>query len=241
MLSPETATRLQGLADTEKDYLPNAAVLRGLRDKSLVMMIGPSCIGKSTVMEEIVTQDMRFGITGSFTTRAPRPDDSKSYDYIASTDETLARLCKQIEAGEVVNYTAHPTTHDIYGTYLSEYGHPYNLLDTLATSAGYFRKLPFRNNSIVGVVADPDIWAMRLDQRFPLGNPARPKRIAEAVMSFGWLLDQSANDVNWVINEEGRCQEAAQMVIEVALGHSQGDLSGRTLAEQGLRLAKNLS
>lgn len=235
MLSQDLITEIMRLEATQNDYLPNADIADKLQDKTLVLLVGASCVGKSTVMEKVVELDDRFGITGSFTTREPRHDGgSKTYTYIPHTDDGLQELFRRIHRHEIVQYAVHPTTKHFYGSELAHYPKQYNLLDMLATNVAGMRRLPFHACKTVGLVVEPSQWSYWFDIRFPEGHPDRHKRRDEAILSFRWLLGQPPDAITWIINGPGLLDTAAKEVIQVGLGEHHQSFKGRKLAELSL-------
>ncbi len=67
----------------------------------LVVIDGPSAVGKSTIFRALLAQnDVRFGVAKRYTTRAPRPreDDEDIYEFIAQAEyDRLAAAQEFIE------------------------------------------------------------------------------------------------------------------------------------------------
>lgn len=78
----------------------------------LVVLSGPSGVGKSTVIAELMGQrDLYFSV--SFTTRAPRVGEENGKNYHFVTREEFERM---IAAGELLEYTQYQGNY--YGTSL---------------------------------------------------------------------------------------------------------------------------
>jgi guanylate kinase len=220
------------LESRQNDYMPGAAIATQLAEKSLLLIVAPTSMGKSTVIRRVTEIDDRFGIVGSFTTRDPRADENgKQFTYIPHTDAGLEHLFKRIRQQELVQYIIHPTTKHIYGTDISHYPKPYNLLDFIYNSIDGIRKLPFKESPVISIATEPSQWAYWFNQRFPEGNPERHKRLDEAIMCFRWLLAQPIPAVHWVVNGEGMLDQAAGEVVRIGLGSHASDLAGRRYAE----------
>lgn len=191
--------------------------MNNLADKVLVMIVGPSAIGKSTLMNEVVRQNSEFGRVKSFTTRPPRDNDEPNQYFYLSTDEAK-QLQKESKA---ITYAVYPTTGQIYGTIADSYQFPYNLLDTLSGSVEEYRKLPFKKTVTISLTATPHQWHDWLLERYPEPSEERTKRLLEAKQSINWSLSQTS-DHHWVLNEVGKQAETAQLVIKIALGEAEG-------------------
>jgi guanylate kinase len=241
MLPQKLIEQLRRLEADQNKYKPSDDLAKQLEAKTIVLVIGPSCAGKSTVIREVVRLDPRFGLVGSFTTRLKRADEGgKEFTYIPHNEEGLEKLFARIEKREIIQYSVYPTTKNFYGTDISDYPKDFNILDTAASSVAGFRHLPFKASPAMGLVVEASQWQAWFDQRFPVGHPERGRRVDEAVMSLSWLLNQSADDVSWVINEYGKAEDAAREVIRISLGESKGMEHGRKYAELCYEAARRM-
>lgn len=241
MVSEKLIKELLRLEEEQHKYAPSNQVARQLENKTLVMVVGPACAGKTTVIDEVSKTDGRFGIVGSFTTRDPRADEGgKKFAYIPHTDEGLEKLFRRIKNKEVVQYMVHPTTKHIYGSDVSDFAGEYNLLDAIASSVDQLRTLPFKHTRIIGLVAGTSQWLFWFNSRFPAGHPERENRGREAVTSLRWLLGQPYGNVRWVINEQDKAEDAARETVRISLSESKGDMHGYRQAELCLEAARRM-
>jgi len=191
LLSPAVGERLTRIQDHPELYTPNERVAEALGQKSLVMLIGPCAVGKSYLIDQLVTQNPEFRKSRSFTTRPPRPDDTPdTIRYLQWTDESIGTFCDDIEAGEFVNFTFHPKTGEIYGTALQDHPGTYNLMPTLASSVEPLEALPFQQAPIIGLVTTPTQWQQWFNNREFTSSTDRAARIGEGISSLTWLLNQ---------------------------------------------------
>lgn len=181
-----------------------------IADKTLVMIVGPSAIGKSTLMNEMVRLHEDFAYVRSFTTRLPRPGEQSHYDFIdrQTADDLVA-------SGQVVTHFEHPTTHDIYGTTADSYPAKFNLLDTLSNSVVSYRELPFADTLTIALTAPVDEWRQWFVDRYPKATPEAEKRLAEAALSIAWSLDD--DQTHWISNTDGNITATAETAIALAL------------------------
>lgn len=194
-------------------YQPRTDVLEKLHGKTLVMVVGPTSIGKSFIMNEATTLDARFTRVSGLTTRQPRPNDEPGlYRYIS--DDMAARL---IADRQLVQYIVHPTTGKLYGTEAEDFPGEYNLQDTLSTSVDFYRSLPFARHYVISLTTEPGSWKEWFLQRYPAADDERTKRLLEAKQSIEWSLSQTGNHV-WLVNRPGRGRETASQLIEMATG-----------------------
>jgi len=218
-ISERTQERLGVLRDSQRVYEPNESVYRNLGHKTLIPVVGPSSAGKSVAIDETVRLDSRFGPVRSFSTRDPRSDDTPETMVCLPWDEQhIKRICNTIDAGDAVQYVFHPKTGDVYGTTLDSYPKEYNLLPALSNSVAAMEKLPFRAVLPVGIVAPPEIWAMRFETREFSSADDRKARLAEAAISTAWLLEHP--HVAIINNQEGEVEHTATQIRDYAL--SQG-------------------
>ena len=85
-----------------------------MQEKNLLILVGPSAVGKTTVANEIVKEHPVFSFIRSLTTRPPRGDGNDA-EYLY-TDRT--GFLKEVECGGVLEHTEYEGT--LYGTPRSE-------------------------------------------------------------------------------------------------------------------------
>jgi guanylate kinase len=185
--------------------------MASLNDKTLIMVVGPSSVGKSTLMNEVVRLDPSFGRVRSFTTRPARTNDEPG-QYLYLTDEELTQ---RSDSGELITDVVYPTTGFHYGTVAESFANTYNLLDTLANSVEEYRALPFARTVTISLTAEPEAWSAWLKQRFPDGGDDMRRRLEEAVLSITWSLEQS-DDHYWLVNRPGALTDTAHDLIRLA-------------------------
>lgn len=181
-----------------------------LAGKYLVMLVGPSGVGKSTLMNRVVRQSSEFGRVTGFTTRPPRPDDEAGlYRYY-----TKDQVQQKIAAGSLVQHAEFPTTGHIYGTEAHDYPARYNLKDTLANAVEEFRRLPFADTVTIGLTAPAEQWRAWFLSRYPGPSDEALKRLEEARLSIKWCLSDSRT--YWLNNSDGNLALTATKLIEIA-------------------------
>ena len=216
-LTPETEHRLQRALEREKTYQPNSRVQRELGSRSLVMIVAPAAMGKTFLMQSILRQDERFGMSATLSTREPRADDNpKLFRLVKHTDENLQTILGKIEHGDLVQYAIHPSEHTFYGSELEDHPYKHNMLATLSGGVEQLLHVGFANTTIIGLVAPPSDWSKWFNQRYPAADPKRLGRLHEAERSYKDLL--ARDDVHWVINREGYVDEATHSTIAAVDG-----------------------
>lgn len=235
MISEATKRALQQLAASESSYRPDPAIARQLADKTIIMLVGATCEGKSTLMREAARLNPRFGLCGTFTTRQPRDSDGPHYTYYDYTDEGLKPLFAKVQAGTLVQCTVNFNLQ-VYGSELKDYTYEYNLLDVFSSAVPGFQKLGFGKLYTTTIVSRPEAWLKRFEERFPRGHEQRAARRDEAIESFRWSLAQTTGHF-WIENIENDPRAGAQAIIDIVLAGGQGNPTARKLCEQSLALA----
>lgn len=184
-----------------------------LASKTLIMIVGPTAIGKSTLMNHVTTIEPAFARVKSFTTRAPRDNDEPN-QYFYLTPEGLD---EQLGMGTVITDVTLAGTDLHYGTIADSYRGEFNMLDTLAQSVTTYRSLPFHQNYTVSLTTEPTAWLRWLQTRYPNPSELKTKRLEEARVSIAWSLSQE-NSHQWLINTPDSLEETAQQLIRIGRG-----------------------
>ena len=78
----------------------------------MIILSGPSGVGKGTVREELFKDDsLNLSYSISMTTRKPRPTETDGVDYFFVTDETFDSMIQKDDFLEYAKYVSHS-----YGT-----------------------------------------------------------------------------------------------------------------------------
>ena len=86
--------------------------MQNTREGLLIVLSGPSGVGKGTVLKALLERNPNMKLSISATTRAPRPNETDGVDYFFKTHEEFNRM---IEAGEFLEYMNVFNTN-FYGT-----------------------------------------------------------------------------------------------------------------------------
>lgn len=203
-------------------YIPAPKVLEGLHKSGFVAVVGPTAVGKTTLIKAAIEIDPQLHMVVSGTSRSPRAGELNGVDFHFDTLESMQERAKR---GEYVTAVTHPTG-DLYTTAVEDYPPgKIALLAALASALPTFRALPFRMFRTVYVVPPSrETWHERL-RGHDFTTKQLERRLKEAEVS----LDYAAHDPNvrFVINDDrGR---ATEDLITLALGEP---LSERLQADQ---------
>lgn len=179
-----------GLAKT---YKPSPEVLKHIANLTLCMIVGPSGVGKSTLIER-----SGLNFVPSDTTREARPGEKDGTDLYFRTDydEVLAEM----RAGRFVQ-VAIGSGGDFYATKASSYlGSGVAIIPVVSDVAPIFRGLGFAK-TITAFVTPPTFeeWMHRMSIH-PATDEQRAKRLAEARRSFEFGLRDE--QTHFILNDE---------------------------------------
>lgn len=241
-MSSTLEKNLAAIKQHQDTYQPNNEVAKALSSKTLVMVVAPPAIGKTTVMKRVAELNQDFGRTSVFTTRPQRTDDEPGLvRTVPNTPEGTDLILQKIANRDLVQFAVHPTQHTIYGTELSDYPSHNNLLATLSGAVHALKNLPFRSTTTVGLVAEPTVYKRWFLERYPINTDERQKRAREAVLSLTWLLQQPEGEIVWLTNHDNELDTTAHTLIELSSGATSGDTQSRQLAEYCITMVEQFA
>jgi guanylate kinase len=194
------------LKEMEFSYVPGPRAAAAISQVTLINIIGPTGVGKSSVNRQITNIDKDFSVPLGFTTRPPRPDEKlKQYRHVPNTAQGWQSLLDKAEAGELVQYTFHSTSDMIYGTEPQDYMTPYAVLDMQFQFVEKTHSLGFRSVKDIAIVANPNDYERQLNEQERLINNESDmeKRRQEGILCLRWCLEHS-EDIAWVHNRYGK-------------------------------------
>lgn len=224
------------------NYAPGQDVLHALSAVTLVAVIGPSAVGKTTVMNSVVSIDADFARVNSFTTRPRRPNESSdTYRFLDQNESTLTDILAQIQRRELVQIAVHPTTRHVYGSLASDYSHTYMMLDALPNSIAALQSLPFKTLKKVALTTEASLWNERfLTRESTISSDQARKRIEEGIANIAWSLEQG-DQIWWLENNNQPAHEAAAQLIEIAKRGGTPEEHGRQTGAALLSYMKRIS
>ena len=231
MLSDKTKQHIETLLAGQSAYHPNTETQVVLAEKTLIMLIGPTGAGKSTVMREVTKLMSDISIVGTITTRPARPDDQlERYTFYDHTNEGLQALFDDIAAGRLVQYAVNPYSHHIYGSSIGDYPAAINIGDYFSSVVGDFQSYGFGGIIPITIATEAGSWQQRFDERFPPDHPQRASRRAEAIASLTWSLGEHQTPHFFVLNPEGSPETAAHTIIAILQGLTSSQTAARDIA-----------
>ena len=211
------------LPELVANYKPQDAVLDKIAKIELLMIIGPSAVGKTTLIN-------RLGMpyVPSDTTRASREGEveGKDFYFLDDYDQVVA----DIQAGKFVQ-VAIGSAGDFFAT-RSSYYPPKGIavMAVLADAVPVFRQLGFAKTISAFIVrADFAAWLKDLKQREAEAKKLQ-KRIAEAKRSFKFALNDSST--HFILNDkiEGALTQLKELVAGKA--NRQREAEAKRIAQE---------
>lgn len=183
---------LRELPQLIKAYQPSPEVLAHITGVRLLMVIGPTGVGKTTLINQL-------GITyvPSDTTRLPRPGERSGVDMIFLSD--YAKVISDIQAGKFVQ-VALGAAGDLYATSASSYpASGWATMPVMADVVPLFRVLGF-GNTLSAFITPPNYteWMRRLGGH--LEKETLDRRLDEAKRSLEFALGDS--QTHFVLNDQ---------------------------------------
>lgn len=187
-------------------YFPSEATTDYAASLKVAGLLGPVGIGKSTLMDKLVTEDPdKFVVSGNRTSRDPRDSDGPRYHYYnLDNPDDRDEVMHGISDGDFLQVISHPATKEIYGSTRADYDQQkVNLNDIVP---GEFYKL--RRAELFGdlqgvylVAPSFDVWQSRLHKQARTFRPNEyAGRMKEAHDSLTRCLDDS--EMPFLINSD---------------------------------------
>ena len=212
------------LASIEPHYVCSDAIAEQMSDINRYLIVGPFCVGKSTLMTEVQAQSPDFVRVKGFTTRPQRLNEVEdAYDFLPHDEPTLQSLLDQVNRREVAQYAISPHTGYAYGSLPEAYSKPNVLLGIMAAAVdNSSEKLTFKKTQVVYLATPPQILHPRIRQRTgEVGIVDIRERLREGIDSVEWALDQDPADITWLVNDRPIDKVAEWFLHETVEGVSQ--------------------
>lgn len=178
-------------------YRPASDVLDYLQKVNFVAVVGPTAVGKNSVVAQSASMSPDIKWTPFTTSRLPRAGENQGVEYQFRTRKEME---ERIQRQEYVN-VAPNLLGDLYASAPEDYKQQgINTAAVLADVIPTFRALPFNSLKVVFILPPSwEIWQERLKTRDFSLEQAR-KRLIEARSSLHFAL----NDKNtlFIINDD---------------------------------------
>lgn len=193
------------------EYRPAAWVLNHLRQVSLAAVVGPTAVGKSSLIDAALASEPSLHLVLSHLSREPRPGER---DGVDAHFEDRQHMEQTIAAGGYVQ-VAPNVFEDLYATGPEEYRTTGIMICPIISQAmPTFCALPFKTiRSIFVVPPSYEIWQSRI-QEHDFTPEQLKRRLTEAVHSFIYGLENEETHI--VINDS--LDIATEDLVTLALG-----------------------
>jgi guanylate kinase len=176
------------------DYQPSPAVLAYVRNVDFVGVVGPTAVGKSTLIERAMTRDRSIHLVRSTTSRDPRPGE---VDGVDMHFRSMAHMEARRAHHEYI--TAVQLFGNIYATApedCSDSG--VSVLPMAAAAAPQYAALPFHSFRTVFILPPSyETWMARIAGR---ATNELQKRMQEATLSLQFAL--ATPGIVFVLNDD---------------------------------------
>ncbi len=205
----------------QDSYVPSEATLNQLANIDLVALVGPTGVGKSTVITELGIPYVMSDVT-----REQRPDELHSSITYHFRNDYL-KIIDEVKNGEYVQFLQAPTG-EFYGTRLSAY--PESGLCVMAILAGVipkFKSLGFRSVKNIYLMPPSYIeWMRRISGVRSRDLLARIDEARQSILlslqddSYYFVLNDTlelaVNEVKAIMNNQPVDQHRAQLARDTA-------------------------
>lgn len=213
---------LKRLPELVRQYKPAPEVLQHISYINLLIIIGPSGVGKTTLINHL-----GIPYVPSDTTRDPRPGEKEGVDFYFRTD--YDQVTEDIKAGRFVQIAVDPVGELKATKYTSYPRSGTAVMTVVADAIPVFRRLGFKNITYVFTIPPSyEEWMRRLSIQ-SLTKTQMAQKIEEAKRSLDFAL--SDDQTHFVLN--GDIHTAAVEVQAIMRGESikEAEQSTRHVAE----------
>jgi guanylate kinase len=198
-------------------YLPSGDVLRRLSQIDLIALVGPTGVGKSTLMDKLNMPDVLSDVT-----REARPGEKNGQNYNFRTD--YLEIINEIKNGNYIQFLIEPNG-EFYGTHISAYPDSGPCcMAVISSEIDHFEAIGFRSITSFYIMPPSYVeWMRRIG-----GVRAKDllSRIGEARQSLVDAADRE--NYNFVLND----------TLELAVKDIQDVLHGNRSDEHRAQLAR---
>jgi guanylate kinase len=212
----EKSDFIQWAKKLQAAYIPSESTLKDLSKIDLVAIVGPTGVGKSTIIDELEIPYVLSDVS-----RAPRPGEKSGRNYNFRTD--YLNIISEIKNGDYVQFLV-SNNDEFYGTKRTNY--PDSGPCTMAVKAEVmpqFRNLGFR--SVVSIYIMPPSYVEWMRRIGGVRTDDLLARISEARQSI--LLATQDDQYAFVLNDN----------LEQAISEVRDIINGNHVSEHRAQLA----
>ncbi|HET7528725.1 MAG TPA: hypothetical protein VFJ84_00655 [Candidatus Saccharimonadales bacterium] len=208
------------LPELVKDYQAPAQTLARISDVDLLMVVGASGVGKTSIIKRL---EMPYVPTD--TTRPKRPEEVEGLDYFFRTD--YQQVADDIKNRQFVQIAVGPTG-DFYGTRASLYPElGLAVLGVLAESVPLLRTLGFSETMTIYITPPTFLeWMDRLG-RISFERDQLLGRLKESKQSFNFALNDP--QTHFILND--KLEDAVHQIKKLLNGEVERDREARARQE----------
>lgn len=199
-------------------YFPGEQVQKKLAHVELVAIVGPTGVGKTSILENLDIPVVKTDIT-----RPRREDEKKSETYIFRDDYDA--MLQELRSGNYAQFVV-SRSDEFYGTHMNSYPERGKCtMAIVAEAIPSFRKLGFKK--IIHVYIMPPGYVQWMQRMGSLRAEDLSKRMAEAVASI--KLAVRDDEYHFVLNDD----------LKTAIADVKHVIAGEELNEHRSRLARD--
>ncbi|HYH74441.1 MAG TPA: hypothetical protein VD735_00610 [Candidatus Saccharimonadales bacterium] len=179
------------------DYTPNKEVLSYLGKVYFVGVVGPTAVGKSTLIDRALQRDKHgLHLVRSTTSRNPRAGEEDGVDMHFRSRQDMERRIDRQEYVTVVS-----VFDNLYATAPEDYASEgISVMPLIADAVPVFQEVPFQMFRTVFVLPpSAEEWQNRIRER-RMPDEQLQKRLDEATSSLEYAC--SSSDVIFVLNDD---------------------------------------
>lgn len=188
----------------EGTYTPSNEVMQQLAGRQVVIVVGPTGAGKTTLIKAALERDPNLKLIISDMSRAPRDGERDGIDANFRTrEEMLARKARR----EYVNTTEGLNGADIYATPPESFPQKgVGIMPLFAEVVPEFKVLPFGSFKTIYILpTNWDVWQERMRER-QFTPEQRRARLVEAERSLEFAVQDGETIL--LVNDDLRLAEA---------------------------------